>query len=881
MCGALLFSCTPFPAPSPVQQSRPGLSFEEERLQIAIQIHPEHWLGYFRLSKFYQQQQQWEKALESLLKAQKAAPNSIGILRELGSLYQVLKQDQKALEYYSQTLRQFPDHKIFYLDRGKLFLKLQKLNQAEADFKKAIENNSDIFEAYLLLAFLNIRQKKLKAALPFLLRAAEIQPDQAEVWHQISVLQEKLGKQALAIESMRKAVDLNADNYNYLQSYAALLEKNYSTAELKKVLRSMLHLFPENAWTHAHYGNLFFHLEQYSMAEQHLKDAIIYRHDYAWAFFRLGALHAEQQQWDQAVSAFEQGLRYESNNIWARKQLGTIYELKKKTEAAIEQYQWILDRGFKGRQDESVFQRLAQLYWSELRFKQAIDTLQEGRIYFPESLDILWKLARFYEIQHQRNFARNIYLKILQQAPQNSEALAHLGFLEQQLGNFKQSEVYYKDALRISPNSHQVHQQLIQLQLQSQETATAEPELRHYIQKNPEAEWGYAQLGLLKLLQKEADEGLRILQMGLSFNPQSPWLHEIMGLTHEKLEQWEPALSAFKIALQNAPDSSFLWSHQGFVLTHLSQLKQARASLLKALLLSDIQPWPWYQHLLLQDTAFQQNWFGAELRQIRPALQRILLSRNEEALATVATTILDAKTQAILTSVLQLMKGQRQAALKTINALKLQDLQPWEIFQVGYIYEINADYQQAENYYQMILQSIPHFPWIHARLGKVYEKQNRMSESIQSYAEFVRSFEAPLWGLSRLALHLGAVKRNQEAITLYQKILTINPQNAEGLNNLSWLYLTTGPRQTRKVEQALSYAQQAVALLSSEEHLDTLAEAYFQSGKLDLALKTIKEAILKTNFQSEQFQYLMRQYQRFRKGDLHSLPDAEVLNISQ
>ncbi|MBF0279869.1 MAG: tetratricopeptide repeat protein [SAR324 cluster bacterium] len=880
-CAFSLFNCTSVPAPSSVQEPEADFSTEEQRLQIAIQINPEHWLGYFRISKFYQQQQQWSKALDSLQKAEKIAPDSIAIQRELGSLYQILKQEKTALVHYTEALGRFPENKILFLDRGKLYLKLQNPDQARLDFEKAVENNSEIFEAYLLLAFLNIQERDLVSALPLLLRAAEIEPEQAEVWQQISVLQEKLGNQKQAIDSMRKAVDLNPDDFGYLQSYASLLEKSYSTEELKIVLTSMLHLFPENAWPHAHYGNLLFHLERYPEAEIHLKQAVVYRQDYAWAFFRIGALHAEQKQWEEAAQSFLQGLEHESNNLWARKQLGAIYELQGKTEAAIEQYQRILDRGAKNQLDENVFHRLAQLYWSELRFRQAIETIQEGRLHFPESLDLSWKLARFLEARQEFAPAREIYLNILQQSPKNGEAMVRLGLLEQRMGNLKQSESYYRSALKISPALHQVRQQLIRLQLQSSEITAAEPELRRYIQENPNAEWGYAQLGLLKLLQKKPEEGLSILQSGLTHNPNSSWLQEIKGLSHEKLQQWAPALSSFQAALQNSPDSPFLLAHQGFVLTHLTEFERARQSLLRSLLLSDIETWAWYQYLLVQETKVQEKWFGQELFKIRPLLEQILLEQNDTDMTALSNTDLSSRTKGIIASVLQLLRGQRQSALNTVSKLSLDNLQAWEVFQIGYIFEINGNYQEAEHYYHRIQQSNPDFPWIHARLARVYEKQDRISESIQAYTDFVSHFEAPMWALSRLASHLGASKRNHEAVAIFQQILKITPNDADTLNNIAWLYLTTGPLQSRKIQQALIYARQAVAILSTQEHLDTLAEAYFQSGQIDLALKTIKEAILKTNSQSEQFQYLMGQYQRFRKGDLHSLPDADVLNTSQ
>ena len=901
LIGSLLLSnCTQHPNPIPSKSSPSSLSTfdrlsEDERLKIAIRINPQHWLGYYRLSQHYQEHQQWEEALKSLFQAQEATmalsrPPSKVILRELGNLYQLLGQDEKALAHYNQAIAQLPavagENAELYLDRGKLFLKLKRFPRAEADFNNALAQDPRSFETNLLLAFSKIQRQELNQALEFLVKAAGIDPNYAEVWRQISLIRERLGEYTLAVEAMRKAVELNPDNFEFLKSYAFLLEEHGDTSELELVFQAMLHLFPENAWVHAHYGNLAFHLQQYALGTKLLKQAIELRHDYAWAYFRLGALNAEQQQWDQAASFFQDGLKYEAHNLWARKQLGFSLEWQGRSEEAIEHYQYVIDQDVREASDEVIFRRLAQLYWSELHFEQAIEILKKGLRDFPENRELSLQLARFYEALQQLEQAKEIYLDMMEHFSDNSELLSHLGFLEEQLGNLKQSEFYYKKALRMDPQMSTVRQQLIRLQLRSEERSEAEPELQRFLKNNPTDEWGYAQLSLLKLQQKKEKESLKILKTGLFHNPQSSRLYEILGLTYEKLGEWGQALAAFEKTTRLSSDSAFLSAHRGVVLSELSQQQQARKALLNALLHSDMELSTFYHYMLLENTNSQQKWFGAALDEIRPVLKQILLHQNRDLLPVIASAPLDPTTEEILKIVWQLTMGQRREAKKHVETLleeldESEYLPPWVLFQIGYVYELGDNYQDAENYYLRVQQQIPEFSWIQARLARIFEKQGNFEKSVAHYADFVRHFEEPLWALSRLAFHLRTIGRDQDSIRIYQKILSFRPQHAESLNNLAWIYLTTGNLKTRKLEQALSYARQAVNLRPSEEYLDTLAEAYFQSGQIDMALDTIKEAIFKTNSQTGQFQYLMQQYRRFRKGDLQSLPDTDVLDISQ
>ncbi len=901
IAGSLLLSnCIQLPKETPRKSSTPSSPStsrfsEEERLKIAIRINPHHWLGYFRLSQHYQRHQKWEKALQSLLQAQEMthrqnSPPSPVILREMGNLYQLSGQDEQALEHYHQAIAQLPGEKgegaELYLDRGKLLLKLQHISQAEADFKIALARNPESFEIHLLFGFLKIQQEKLDEALQFLLKAADIDPNYAEVWRQISLIREHQGEYTLAVIAMQKALELNPDDYAFLKSYAMLLEDYGEIRELEKVLQAMLHLFPENAWVHAHYGNLAFHQQQFAQGVKHLKQAIRYRQDYAWAYIRLGAIYAEQQQWDQAEEAFQEGVKYEPHNLWARKQLGYILEWQEKTEEAIEQYQYVIDQEVKEVREEVIFIRLAQLYWSELRFEKAIEILNIGLVDFPDSRELSFMLARFYEASQQLEQAKEIFLGMMERFSENSEFLYHLGFLEQKLGNLEQSKLYYKRALHIEPQLSNVRQQLIRLQLHSGERSEAESELMRFLEDNPTVEWGYAQLGLLKLLQKKEKESLKILKNGLIHIPQSSSLYEILGLTYEKLGQWGQALVAFERAMNLSSDSSFLWAHRGVVLNELSQQKQAREALLNALLHSDLELWTFYHYMLLEDSIAQRNWFGEAVDDIQPVLKQILFLQNSDVLPVIETAPLEPPIQETLKIVLQLIMRQQQEALKHVTTLleqtdEIEITSSWVLFQIGYVYELNKNFQEAERYYQKIQQHMPEFPWIKARLARVYENQGQFKKSVDLYSDFVRHFEEPLWGLSRLAYHLKTIGRDQESIRIYKKILSFQPRHAESLNNLAWIYLTTRNLKTKYLEQALVYARQAVNLRPSKEHLDTLAEAYFQSGQIDRAIETIKEAIFKTNSQTEHFQYLMQQYRRFRQGDLHSLPDTDVFENSR
>ena len=92
------------------------------------------------------------------------------------------------------------------------------------------------------------------------------------------------------------------------------------------------------------------------------------------------------------------------------------------------------------------------------------------------------------------------------------------------------------------------------------------------------------------------------------------------------------------------------------------------------------------------------------------------------------------------------------------------------------------------------------------------------------------------------------------------------------LNNLAWLYLTAQDRQVRNLEKGMELALKSVELNPTIDSLDTLAEAYFQSGDRIKALETIHKAAQEVDYPPNRHSYLRKQLLRFRKGEQDSRP---------
>jgi tetratricopeptide (TPR) repeat protein len=116
-----------------------------------------------------------------------------------------------------------------------------------------------------------------------------------------------------------------------------------------------------------------------------------------------------------------------------------------------------------------------------------------------------------------------------------------------------------------------------------------------------------------------------------------------------------------------------------------------------------------------------------------------------------------------------------------------------------------------------------------------------------------------------------AQKRDRTARLAYELLLSDVPRDAGALNDLAWLYLTSDEPAVRNPKRGLELALRALAISRQPSILDTAAEARFQAGQTDEAVKLEQEALESLpryfGFDDKQFRTLLRrQLDKFQNG---------------
>jgi tetratricopeptide (TPR) repeat protein len=114
--------------------------------------------------------------------------------------------------------------------------------------------------------------------------------------------------------------------------------------------------------------------------------------------------------------------------------------------------------------------------------------------------------------------------------------------------------------------------------------------------------------------------------------------------------------------------------------------------------------------------------------------------------------------------------------------------------------------------------------------------------------------------LLRFAFIYEMMERHKETIDIFERMLLLDGSQHIALNEFAWLLATVPDVGFRNPEKAVDLAEKAVALKRSPGYLDTLAEAYYAKGSIEMAIETIKEAISL----DENNEYYKKQLEKFK-----------------
>jgi len=172
-----------------------------------------------------------------------------------------------------------------------------------------------------------------------------------------------------------------------------------------------------------------------------------------------------------------------------------------------------------------------------------------------------------------------------------------------------------------------------------------------------------------------------------------------------------------------------------------------------------------------------------------------------------------------------------------------KDERPYE--ELAAVYLSQNRLTQAIQEYGEALRLSPSSPVAQLGLAVAYAREGQSDKARELLEEIVGTNPQTADAQEALADLCGEQKLYPEAIQHYREAIRLKPDFAEAHNNLAWLLATADNPKFRNPAEALTQAQQAVELSHWKEatFIDTLAEAFYASGRYPQAVATQEKAL--------------------------------------
>lgn len=406
-CACALISCGGAEERKAVYMEKAMLSIKSGNLDKArielknvLQIDPKDGEAYYQLGSVYEQQQDFQKAFVSYLKAEELNPDLLDNQARLGRIYLLLaNKPEKAQEKINLILLKEPSHSGGLLLKAAMTLKSGDAEEAITIVKDIINRDINHTDSVKFLASLYLNQKKNDDAIKVL--DAAIKNNQND---------EKLNKLlALALVAnndydraeiiYKDFLERNPDSSAIYNNLAGFYNLTGDKVKAEKILRASIDNDPGNE---ARILTLIKYIREIKSNDEGIKELKVFIADNEGlgklriALAELYVLNGDKQL---AIEVFEQAVNdfsKEVTGITARSSLASIYISDKAYDKAIEVVE---DAFLVSPNDPKVNHLRAKFAVRDKDFEKAIISLRIVIKEMPENIAAYLLLVNIYQTQ--------------------------------------------------------------------------------------------------------------------------------------------------------------------------------------------------------------------------------------------------------------------------------------------------------------------------------------------------------------------------------------------------------------------------------------------------------------------------------------------------
>ncbi|MBK5276137.1 MAG: tetratricopeptide repeat protein [Desulfuromonadales bacterium] len=511
----------------------------------------------------------------------------------------------------------------------------------------------------------------------------------------------------------------------------------------------------------------------------------------------------------------------------------------------------------------------------------------------------LYSRARLAALEGDYPAALVILRDALERDPSSAFLHTAMAELKLKIGQGKEALEYIDKAIKLDPAYRPPYLIAGSLLAATGKDLEAAGYLRTAIQLDPTKEEAYFQLVISLMHLYEYEEAVSTLKSLIKINSDSALGYYYLGKTYGQMKLYRDAVVYFKKTLELRPefdqaaiDMAATYEAMGDYSSAIETYKQLvgddeiKAIVLQRLIQLLIQQRRFTDALEYLQLAVDAGYGGQEtMRKI--GLIHLELEQYDEAIK-IFSTMLEkdpAAHQVRLYLGMALEEnGDLDAAFAEFSKIPRDaSIYVDAIGHIAFILKEKGEPMQAVETIKAAIVDNPHQIELYLNLSSLYEALEKPEDGLALLLEAEKQFEKDPRLQFRIGVLYDKLGKRAESIERMQKVLALNPKDAQALNFIGYTYAEMGIN----LDEALSYLKKAVEIRPNDGFiLDSLGWVYFKLKKYDEAARNLEDAVALVTDDSTIVEHLgdvylaRREYKKalttYRKG-LEIDPDRKEL----
>ncbi|MBD1827796.1 tetratricopeptide repeat protein [Microcoleus vaginatus GB1-A2] len=267
-------------------------------------------------------------------------PESANVLCLLGIAARQQGKIAEAIDFYEQAIAQNPDFVEAHLNKANVLLDVREYERAIASYEQVIKISPNSALAYNNLGWIKQQLGDIKSAILYYQNALRFDPNLYETAHNLAHLFKQTNQFNEAVACYLHALKINPNLTYSLMGLGTVLQQQGKLAEAFNCYQQALQLEPNNPEAHNNVGAFYHEQGNAKAAISHYRQALNLKPDFVDAINNLGHALVDLGEFQEAFSCHSRALELQPDNATAHLELALTLLLFGDFQRGFAEYEW-------------------------------------------------------------------------------------------------------------------------------------------------------------------------------------------------------------------------------------------------------------------------------------------------------------------------------------------------------------------------------------------------------------------------------------------------------------------------------------------------------------------------------------------------------------